>query len=116
MSNNKTLNLDTTGKFKIIYRLSNTKTIQFTATDKDGSPLNQISEYQFSVSEDANFDDILINLTEGNGLLVVDNTIQITILINKEDCSYGTKFFELKDITNNLSIFIGEFEILKSLI
>ena len=116
MSAKNILNLDTTGKFKIIYRLSNTKNIRFTATDKDGSPINQTSQYQFSVSEDANFDDILITLTNGSGLSVVDNVIEVAILIDKDLCSYGGKFFELKDVTNNLSIFVGEFEILKSLI
>lgn len=116
MSDNKILNLDTTGKFKIIYRLSNTKTIRFTATDKDGNPVNQISDYQFSISEDANFDEILTTYTSGGGLAVLDNQITVTINIDKDMCTYGVKYFELKDVTNNLSIFIGEIEILKNLI
>lgn len=113
---NNTLNLDTTGKFKIIYRLDNTKTIRFTAKDEDGNPINQVSQYQFSISEDANFNEILKTYTVGNGLTVNNNIIDVQILITKQDCSNGTKFFELKDVTNNLSIFIGEIEILKSLI
>lgn len=115
MGCNSILNLNDCGFLIIEYPLYNKKEISFSLEDEEGIPISANSQYEFSISKDANFDEKLITLTNNDGIEVIGNEIFVKIELS-DSCEIGKKMFELKDTTIDETIVSGEFIILERLI
>lgn len=97
------------------YNIGNDAELYVDFFDSDDLPINVSDLWSFVISEDKNYNNVYLELDTTNGILADENFLIIKFTL-EDECFLGHKIFEIKDMTNNVTVIKGIINIQKTLI